>query len=374
MNKKELRAKLIAEMRELSDKAKAETRSFTADEQKLYDEKNAEVQKLSAEIEAEEREAVLAGFSAAMPAKTNEGEKEAGQEDRSAAFVQTGKTEMRAVLATGQIAKPSKAGTEVNGLAAVADSIVDDVHAIPLTGTGAWVAPYKKTDAKAGATTDGSKVGGTGSGASTGSTYDYVTINPAEWGVLDEISKQVKKMSPTNYEKAVKDSALIALRAYAADKIIAAVKASSLKESKAYPLDAKFVRACVLGYRSIAGKGPVKLYLSQAALIALGDVRGTNEKKPVFEISFADESNTSGTIKDGGTSVSFRILDGLNDNEQFFGQPGAIDMPMWDNYQIETDEHGDYFQRNVMGIRGIQTANADLAAKNGMQVITQASS
>ena len=57
MSKKELRAKLIAEMRELDELAKKEARSFTTDEQKSFDEKDAEVRKLTAEIEAEERAA-----------------------------------------------------------------------------------------------------------------------------------------------------------------------------------------------------------------------------------------------------------------------------------------------------------------------------
>lgn len=375
MNKKELRAKLIAEMREISDKAKAETRSFTVDEQKAYDEKNAEVQKLSAEIEAEEREAQLNGFSTSMPAKTNEGETENNTEGRAAGFVASGRTEMRAVLATGNIAKPSKASTDVNGLGEVGDSIVDDVNAIPLTGTGSWVAAYKSAKAVARATTDGQKVGKVNQNTeSSGATFNYVTISPSEWGILDEISNQVKKMTPTNYESAVKNAALIALREVAADKIIAAVKASSLKESKEYALDQNFIRNCVLGYRAIAGKGNVKLYLCQADLAALGTVRGTNEKKAVYEIVFDAGTTLSGVIKDGGTAVAFRVLDGLSSGEQFFGQPRTIDMPMWDNYQIATDEGGDYFARNVMGIRGIQTANADLAAKYGMQVIGQPSS
>lgn len=371
MDKREKRAALIAEMRELSDKAKAETRSFNDDEKKLYDEKEAEVRKLSAEIEAEEREAELNGFTSEKPQTQTE---EPQADSRAAAFAQTGKTEMRAVLASGNIAKPSKAAANINGLGEIGDSIVDDVHAIPLTGTGAWVAPYKVTDAKAGATTDGSKVGGTGSGASTGSTYNYVTISPDEWGVLDEISNQVKKMSPAAYEAAVKDSALIALRAEAAKKIVAKIKASNLKQSKNYALGATYIRDVVLGYRSIAGKGGVKLYLSQGDLATLGAVRGTNEKKAVFDITFDAGTTLSGMIKDGGLAVPFRVLDDLTDGTQLFGQPGCIDMPMWDNYEIATDEGGDYFARNVMGVRGIQTANADLAAKNGMQVITNSAS
>jgi len=47
-------------------------------------------------------------------------------------------------------------------------------------------------------------------------------------------------------------------------------------------------------------------------------------------------------------------------------------MPMWDNYAVETDEGGDYFKRNMIGIRGLQTANADLVAYHGMQIIKQA--
>lgn len=368
MGAKEKRAKLIAEMREINDKLVAEKRDFTAEERASYEAKEAEVNQLTAEIEAEERNAVLAGFSSSLPNQTNEGNKE----NRSGAeiFAATGKTEMRAVLASGNIAKPSKASSDVNGLAAIADSIVDDVNAITLSGTGSWIAAYKATDATAAATTDGSQVGGTGGSASTPSTFNYVTITPAEWGVLDEISKQVKKMSPTDYDTAVKDSALIALRYVASQKIISAVAASGLKKSTTYALDEKFVRSCALGFRAIPGKGPVKLYLTQNDLITLGDIRGTHDKKPVYEISYGDDTNTWGTIKDGALAVTFRILDGLSDGTQYFGQPKTIDMPMWDNYQIETDEGGDYFKRNVMGIRGIQTANAGLVAKYGMSVNT----
>lgn len=286
-------------------------------------------------------------------------------EERAAqAFIKTGKMETRAILSTGKIAKPSKVGG-INGLADIGAGIVDDVNAVALTGNGAWIVAYKKTDAAAADVTDGSEIGG------TASTYDYVEINPQEWGVTDEISNQVKKMTPLDYQGAIASSALIALRAKACEKIITAVKASDLLESKTLPLDEKFIRALVTGFRSIAGKGAVKLYLNQEDLATLGAIRGTNEKLPVYEISFDDETNTSGKIQDGGTAVSFRVLDSLAKGEQLYGQPGAIDMPMWDNYTVETNDGGDYFKRNMIGIRGLQTANAGLAAYHGMQLIKQ---
>ena len=194
-------------------------------------------------------------------------------------------------------------------------------------------------------------------------------------GVLDEISKQVKKQSPLDYQGAIEDSAVSALRDTASAKILAAVQASSLKEAIfSRALDQNFLRKTVLGFRPIKGKGACKLYISQADLDTLGTVRGTNEKRALYEITFADETNTSGTIKEGGIAVSFRILDGLTAGTQLYGQPGAIDMPMWGNYAVETDEGGDYFKRSMIGIKGTQTAGADLVAFHGMQVIKQAAS
>jgi hypothetical protein len=170
----------------------------------------------------------------------------------------------------------------------------------------------------------------------------------------------------------VETSAVSALRDTASAKIIAAVLASSLVEKKySVKLDEKYIRQIVLGFRAITGKGNVSLYLTQADLATLGAVRGTAEKKPVYEITFDAGTTTSGTIQDGGMSVRFRVIDGLTDGTQLFGQPGAIDMPMWDNYTIATDEGGDYFKRNMIGVRGLQTANADLVALHGMQIISQ---
>ena len=291
-------------------------------------------------------------------------------EDSSKAdeFMRTGRMvmETRQLLSTGHIAKPTTVGG-ISDLAATASDIVDDVHAFPLDGVGTWRAAYKKTEAVAAAVVEGQAVAG------TASTYDYVDINPAEWGVLDEISKQVKKQSPLNYQAAIEDSAVIALRDYASNEIITKVMASDLKEEvTGKALDKDYLRSVMLGFRPIRGKGACKLYINQADLAVLGAVRGTNEKRALYEITFNNESNTAGTIKEGGMAVAFRILDKLPAGTQLYGQPGAIDMPMWGNYEVTTDEGGDYFKRSMIGIKGTQTAGADLVAYHGMQVITQA--
>lgn len=287
------------------------------------------------------------------------------EEKRANEFVRTRHMEVRALLSTGTIAKPTKVDG-ISDLPEVGIGIVDDVNAVPLTGNGTWVVAYKKTEATAADVTDGNKIGG------TASAYDTVTINPAEWGTYDEISRQVKKMTPINYQGAVTRSALLALRIKACDKITAAVIASDLAEKKySVTLDQDYLRNLVLGYKTHAGKGAVKLYLNREDLMTLGKVRGTNEKRPLYTIRYDAGTTASGIIEEGGTAVAFRVVDNLTKGTQLFGQPATIDMPMWDNYEIATNEGGELFQKNLIGVRGLQTANADVVAWHGMQVISQ---
>ena len=277
--------------------------------------------------------------------------------------------EGRSVLvSSGKLALPKAVANEIGELPAVVSSIVDDVDAIDATGTGTWEFPYRKTDAAAAAVTEGSAIGG------TAGTFDKVTISPEAWGILDEISNQVKKMTPVNYQQSIQNNAYLALRREARNKIVTKVLASTLLETVAgMALDATYIRKLVLGYdadESVAGNA--KLYINKADLQTLGAIRGTNEKKAVFEIEFTDANN--GTIKDGAMLVPFSICAALTAGTQLYGNPRTIKMLMWDNYEVSTDDGGDYFKRNMLGIRGLQTAGAGLAIWHGMQKIIQANS
>jgi HK97 family phage major capsid protein len=282
---------------------------------------------------------------------------------RAESLMNTGTMEMRAILSTGQIATPTAVGG-VNGLAEIGVGIVDDVKAVALTGNGAYKVGYKNTNAVAAAVTDGQAI------SSTEPTFGVVTINPAEWGTLDTISNQVKKVSPLSYEAEVEASALIALREYASGKIIEAVQASDLAGEITQAIDKDYLTGLLLSYTSIAGKGEVVLYLNQTDLKALGAVRGTNEKRRLFDITFDPGTTKSGVISENGMACKFRVIDKLATGTQLFGQPKTIEMPMWDGYQISTDEGGKYFEANMIAVRGLQTANADLCAKHGMYVVS----
>lgn len=328
--------------------------------------RNLSDRKKELEEAEEQRKSLAAQVAAGQAGKTmkNVVPVIAENEKRAKDFAASHRLVTRALLSTGTIAKPTNV-SGISGLAEVASGIVDDVNAVMLTGVGAWRAAYKDTDAVAAEVTDGSAIAG------TASTYKYVDINPSEWGVLDEISNQVAKLSPLAYMSAIENSSLIALRAFAANKIVTALAASTLTQAETYALNENYLRSLLLGFRSISGKGAVKLYLAQADLGTLGAVRGS-DKKAVYEIVFDANSTASGVIKEGGLACAFRVLDNLAAGTQYFGQPGTIDMPMWDEYTVETDAGGEYFTRNMVGIRGLQTAGADLVAKHGMQKIANA--
>ena len=289
------------------------------------------------------------------------------REERAKAFAESGKMEIRQLLSTGKIAAP----TEVGGIEELAPSemgVVDDVTIVPLTGVGTYRVAYKKTEAVAAEVTDGNAIGG------IASEYDYVDIAPAEWGVLDEISEQVAKMSPLDYQSMVSKSAVNALRHYAAQQITKSLQTTTLVEARTgIALDQDYLRTLILGFHAIPGKGETCLYISQADMATLGKVRGTNEKRPLYDIKFDQGTTTSGVISEGGLATRFRICDFIDPGVQSFGQPKTITMAMWGDYAVETDKGGDYFKRNMIGIRGLQTAGVALTSYHGMQSIAQAS-
>lgn len=307
------------------------------------------------------------------------GEALTGREQRIKALRDTGcmslplfaGAEQRSVLvSSGKLATPAAVYNEIGELPSTVSSIVDDVDAFDATGTGSWSFPYKKTDAAAAAATEGAARGG------TGATFDVVAnVGPEDWAVLDEVSNKVKQMTDVAYQAAVQKSAYTALKVTARDKITAKILASTLAEKRvSVALDEKYLRNLVLHYGADDSVvGGAKLYINRADLVTLGDVRGTNEKAPLYRIIFDADGNT-GRIEEGGMSVPFSINSALTTGVQLYGNPKTVKMPMWGDYAVTTDDGGDYFKRSMLGIKAEASANAALTVWHGMQIIKQAAS
>ena len=363
----ERKAEIEARSTELTNEVETSTPETLTEERSQEIQTEAEAMANEAAALDAEKTEIQERMKSIETAPAKEERKMDEREMRAKRFIDTGRMEMRALLSTGNIAQPVKVDG-INGLQEVPGGIVDDVRAVALTGNGTYRVAYRATNSAAAAVTEGNAIGG------TAGTFNYVDITPAEWGIIEEVSNQIKKYTPLDYLGSVEQAALLALRTYAEGQVYTKIAASSLLDSSTFAnlaLNEKYLRTLLLKFISIPGKGEVKLYLNRADLVTLGDVRGTNEKEALYKIAFDPGTTMSGTITEGGMSIRFRITDKLSKGTQFIGQPQTVEMPMWDQYRIETDEGGKYFEKNMIAVRGLQTANADLCAYHGMAKVTQ---
>lgn len=305
--------------------------------------------------------------------KEKRGENKMTIEERKAAaekFAETrkatyGAEETRAVLvSSGKIATPTEVdGINENGFTGVS-SIIDLVKVVNCEGMGKNRIAYTVTDAAAAGHTEGSAAGG------TGATFDFVDISPESIAILDGISKQTKKQSPLQYEAKVKEKAMLALRKEASRIVIEKVLASKLVSALTVSaLDQNAVRDIVLNYGGDEGvDGAAYLFLNKADLITLGKVRGSNEKKAVFEIT-PDANPNTGTIKDGGTIVKYCLNKNLTAGTLLYGNPKNIELDLFSNYEIKVSE--DFmFDKLMDAIRGDVELGAEVVAQGGIVKIT----
>jgi HK97 family phage major capsid protein len=294
-------------------------------------------------------------------------------EERNAAaqkFAETRRTnltaeETRSVLvSSGTIATPTEVdGINENGFAGVS-SIIDLVKVVNCEGMGKNRVAYTKTDAAAAEQTEGGAAGG------TGTAFGFVDITAESVAILDAISKQTKKQSPLQYEAKVKEKAMLALRKEAARMVTEKVLASTLVTTqKVSALNESAIREIALNYGGDEGvEGAAYLFLNKADLITLGKVRGTNDKKAVFEI-IPDANPNTGVIKDGGTIVKYCLNKNLTTGTLLYGQPKNIELDLFSNYEIAVSEDF-YFDKLMDAIRGDVELGADVVAMGGIVKVT----
>lgn len=310
------------------------------------------------------------------------------EEERSAnEFVKTRRMavntdQTRAVLISGgTLATP----TEVSGINDIAgakvSSIIDMVRVVNCSGMSANRVAYVAEDVGEAATqTEGSAA------TAKEPTFAYIDITPTSVAVTAQISKQAKKQTPLNYSAKVRDQALLALRKKAASLVTAKLKASALNDtvnatvstgaSKVGVIDEKTLRNLALALGGDEGIGSGVLFLNKADLIAFGDVRGTNEKKEVYEITPDSSNPNTGIIRDGGLSVRYCLnsnltacagtaqpaSSGSNLVTMIYGDPMALELDLFSDYEIKVSE--DFAFTSLMDtIRGDVELGADVVVK-----------
>lgn len=304
------------------------------------------------------------------------------RKEQAEEFRKTGKKTMetRSVLVSGgNIATPT--GVDgINDAFNTVSSIVDLVKVVDCKGMSSNKIAYMTNGATADIKTEGSAA------SNSEPTFAFTTITPVSVGLVSYVSDQVRKQSPLNYEAKVNEAAKIALRTKAAAIITDAIKGSNLNAtvngkvtSGKGVIEADTLRKLVLAYGGNENvEGNAYLFLNKADLIALGDIRGTNEKKAVFEIVPNATNPNTGVIKDGGLAVNYCInsncvafngttqeaSSGEDKVTMFYGQPTNCELDLFGDYEVRVSD--DYkFAENLLTIRGQVDAGAGVIKKDG---------
>lgn len=304
-------------------------------------------------------------------------------------FVNSGRTkiatgELRSTLVSGgKLATPTAVSGINDTVGAKHSSILDLVKVVNCEGMGSNKVAYITEDAEAADTqTEGSKA------TAKDPVFGYVTIMPETIAVTAQISEQVKKQTPLQYEMKVQEQALISLRRKAVDCIVSKLKASKLNAELSAPISSSkgtlkedTLTELVLSYGgddSVVGSAV--LFLNKKDLQELGKIRGSQDKRPVYDI-IPDGSNPNmGIIKDGGLSVKYCLCSTLTActgtaqgaakvPTMFYGNPLCFELDLFSNYEIKVSE--DYAITSLMDtIVGNVELGGDVVAKNGFVALT----
>jgi len=287
-------------------------------------------------------------------------------------------------LTSGNIAQP----TRVSGINAgqnIVSGIVDMVRVVDANGMGEDSVAY---EVSGGQTAAIKKDDGTAP-AATDPTLRIAKITPVLVTTLSYVSRNIQRTTPLNYQGRVSEGALNALRKKTGALIVKGDPAATLPEITGIlkaaaissgsdveiaKIDEKTLRTIALKYggaNNVEGGGV--LLLNKDDLIAFGDIRGTNEKKAVYEIEFSENSTTTGTIKDGGLAVRFCIVDELaalsgsaaaGDYCMTYGKPLSYQLDLFGPYTVEVSR--DYkFAEGLLAVMGEAMIGGNVISENG---------
>ena len=319
------------------------------------------------------------------------------QEVRKALFV-PGAVEKSVTLATGTLAQPTGAGTNIRDpLGNRVGSIIDQVYVQDLTGMSSFLEPYVISEFDA----TGAKVStaaGTARTASSDPTFGVAKIAPFELTTTSYVDRNIGRLTPANYYAKVQAMAIRALRRSAVSMIFngdgqATNEMFGIKTAKNVAgnaiyatLNVDAVGADLLTELMFAYGGDeelggsCRLYLNKADLLALGKIRGTNEKRRLFDIVPDAGNPNCGTIREGGTIVPYSIASDLTAltgadatsaavQTMLYGDPLNYELGLFGDFTVRVDESVKAVER-MYTILGDAMIGGNLIRDKGFVVAT----
>ena len=308
------------------------------------------------------------------------------------------RTEKSVTLATGTLAQPTGAGTDIrDALGYGVGAIIDQVYVQDLNGMSAYLEPYviSEPDAKGAKVTTAA---GTARAASDDPQLGVAKIAPYELTTTSYVDRNISRLTPANYYAKIFAMAMKSMRrstvgmifngdGQATNDMFGVKTAKNMAGSPIYAsLDVEEVGPDLLTELMFAYGGDeelggnCRLYLNKKDLLALGKLRGTNEKQRLFDIVPDAANPNTGTIREGGTIVPYSIsskLTALSASEKgssaiqtmVYGDPMNYELGLFGPYTVRVDESVKAVER-MLTILGDAMVGGNLIVDKGFVVAT----
>lgn len=260
-------------------------------------------------------------------------------------------------LANGALVQPTGAGSEIRDpIGNVVPSIVDRVRVMDMTGMSSFQEPYVITELDA----QGGKVeetAGTARTASTDPTFGVAEIKPYELTVTSYVDRNISRLSPASYYAKIYGMAMRAARRKLAELIVNGDEpstptffgATNAKNKAAANIFAQVALGSAIDENTLdtlyfaygsdeAIGGAARLLLTKPTLKALGQLRGTNEKRRLLTITPDAANPNSGTIVDGGVALPYDLVKAVGDTKILYGDPLNFEVGLFGEMTLRLDE------------------------------------
>lgn len=276
-------------------------------------------------------------------------------------------------LATTTLVQPTGAGSEIHDrLGDEVCSIVDQVRVTDMSGMGGYMESYVISELGANAG-DVDTLAGTARAAGTDPVFGIAEIKPYEINTTSYVDRNIANLSPANYFAKIQGMAMRAMRRKLAGLILNGDGAASptfygMKNAKnkagaaifttvdVSGVDVNLLDSLYFAYGSSDAMGPnARLLLTKADLKAIGALRGTNEKRRLFEI-VPDASNpNTGIIRDGGLVLPYTICSDLTSLDgATAGTDDLLTMGYGDPMNFEVGLFGDFTVRVDESVKAVE--------------------
>lgn len=293
---------------------------------------------------------------------------------------------------TAGIAKPTLVGGIANPFNELI-TIFDQVQTVNMEGAGAYKESYLKASPTASAKTEGQAQ------SASDPTFGSVTITPKNVAVTTYVSRELQKTTPLNYLEKVTESAMIALKVKLAQDIVTKIKTGKDDASDAMyqtltataengllngskgQINERTLRLITMSYGGEANVyGNAVLYLNKQDLIAFGDVRGTNNKLPVYKITPNSQNPNIGIIEDGGLAVPYCLVPTLTSHQgaaqttsdvqtMIYGSPFNFKEAIFGDFGVQVSSEYK-FAEGLLTVMGEVMADGSVIVDNGFIVVT----